>query len=253
MIKKIINFILGFINIKIINKKFSGLIDKRDLIPFQNDSKIYNLYFEGLKKSKNTHTDNFFKQSRHMDLMNLAEIVLKKKLPGDFAECGCWRGHSSYFISKLINQYNKQIKFHIFDSFEGLSENSKNNSELNKLDNKKINKISTQFSSNENFVKNEVLGEFNFVEIYKGWIPDRFHMVKNKKFSLVHIDVDLYEPTLQSLKFFYPRLLNGGIIICDDYNSKIFNGSKKAWDEFFLINNAKINFSPSLGGSFAVK
>ena len=78
-------------------------------------------------------------------------------------------------------------------------------------------------------------------------------LVENNKFSLIHIDVDLYEPTLKSLEFFYPRLVEGGIIVCDDYNSKHFSGSKKAWDEFFSNKKLKVNFSPSLGSSFIIK
>ena len=40
-----------------------------------------------------------------------------------------------------------------------------------------------------------------------GWIPDRFVEVKNKKFSFINIDVDIYEPTKKSLEFFFPRLI----------------------------------------------
>ena len=43
----------------------------------------------------------------------------------------------------------------------------------------------------------------NFVKIYKGWIPDRFEEVKDKNFSFVHLDVDLYEPTYESLNYFF--------------------------------------------------
>ena len=114
------------------------------------------------------------------------------------------------FLSKLINDYNlkknKNIKFFIFDSFEGLSEINEKDKNVKKLDQNLIKKIKTQFVSNDEFVKNEVLKDFKFVEIFKGWIPEKFNKVKDKKFSFVHIDVDLYEPTLQSLEFFFPRL-----------------------------------------------
>ena len=39
-------------------------------------------------------------------------------------------------------------------------------------------------------------------QLFKGWIPDRFDEIALKKFCLVHIDVDLYQPTLDSLNFF---------------------------------------------------
>ena len=253
MVKVILNKLLAYFNLKLINKKFVGTIDKRDLIPFSKDNDDYRLYFEGLIKSNNTNTDNFFKQSRHLDLINLTKKVLEKEKVYDFVECGCWRGHSSFFISKLINQSERKINFHIFDSFEGLSKHTNKDDELSALNDSEKNKIRKQFISNEDFVKNTVLKDFGFVKIYKGWIPEKFELIKNLKFSLIHIDVDLYEPTLKSLEFFYPRLEDGGIIVCDDYNSKMFNGSKRAWDEFFKKNKSQLNFSPSLSSSFAIK
>ena len=73
----------------------------------------------------------------------------------------------------------------------------------------------------------------HMVRIYKGWIPERFPEVQNTTFSLVHIDVDLYEPTLESLKFFYERMTPCGVILCDDYGSLSCPGAKRAFDEFF--------------------
>ena len=52
------------------------------------------------------------------------------------------------------------------------------------------------------------------------------------KFSFVHIDVDLYEPTHDSLSFFYERLVPGGIIVCDDYGSEACPGAYKACNDF---------------------
>ena len=69
--------------------------------------------------------------------------------------------------------------------------------------------------------------------LYKGWIPARFDEAKDKTFSLVHIDVDLYEPTLASLAFFWPRISAGGMIVCDDYGFESCPGARRAMDEFF--------------------
>ena len=48
----------------------------------------------------------------------------------------------------------------------------------------------------------------------------------------VHLDVDLYAPTLASLEYFVPRLVDGGVIICDDYGAPLFPGAHRAWDRF---------------------
>lgn len=81
--------------------------------------------------------------------------------------------------------------------------------------------------------------------IHKGWIPERFKDVEDMKFSFLHVDVDLYDPTIDSLKFFYDRMTTGGIIMCDDYGSVSCPGAKKAFDEFFADKQENILELPS--------
>jgi len=48
-------------------------------------------------------------------------------------------------------------------------------------------------------------------------VPD---FVKNNpgvRFSLIHLDVDIYKPSATILEFLFPLLSKGGIIIFDDY------------------------------------
>jgi hypothetical protein len=78
----------------------------------------------------------------------------------------------------------------------------------------------------------QTLSKFPFVHLYKGWIPERFPEVTDNQFSFVSIDVDLFQPTLDSLEFFFPRLIKGGIIYFDDYGGKTFVGAKAAVDQY---------------------
>jgi O-methyltransferase len=238
---------------KIRSKKDIVKIFPKDFLPIFKKDKIIQLYFEGIKKSKNSQNDNFPKLMRFFSMMQVVSHVLKKRKVYDFVECGCWKGHSSYLISKLIYSSQKRLSFHIFDSFEGLSKSTIEDSlyHRKRLDDKK--RISNFFSSNENFVKNYVLKSFSFVKTYKGWIPSKFYQIKNKKFSFIHVDVDLYKPTIESLSFFYPRLVDGGVMVCDDYNVTGFPGAKKAWDDFFKNKKIKFFFQNPLGGCFIIK
>jgi hypothetical protein len=71
---------------------------------------------------------------------------------------------------------------------------------------------------------------FQNVIIYKGIFPKKLPPLISK-ISFVHLDVDLYEGTLNSLKFIYPRMAESGIILIHDYiNSK---GVREAVDSFF--------------------
>jgi hypothetical protein len=90
------------------------------------------------------------------------------------------------------------------------------------------------------------------LKFYKGWIPQRFSEVENKKFQFVHIDVDLYQPTYDSLKFFFHRLIDGGVIVCESYNMSELPGANKAFE---YLKDKKVNFfyeSP-FGGCFLIK
>jgi len=148
-------------------------------------------------------------------------------LPGDSAECGVFQGEGSYLIC-LANESSDQKVHHIFDSFEGLS--SPIEEDL-PSDERAYHWKKHDLAVSLDSVKTKLL-RFKNVNFYKGWIPSRFSEVAQCKFSFVHIDVDLYEPTLDSISFFYERMVPGGIILCDDYGSTICPGAKKAFDEF---------------------
>ncbi len=149
-------------------------------------------------------------------------------LDGDLAECGCRQGKSTRFILAGLGIESEKT-IHIFDSFEGLSAPTGKDKLISGNSAWKPNALATA----EDVLVNNLQMYEHMIAIYKGWIPDRFAEVADKKISMVHIDVDLYEPTIESLKFFYPRMVSRGVIICDDYGSVSCPGAKKAFDEFF--------------------
>ena len=78
--------------------------------------------------------------------------------------------------------------------------------------------------------------EFEFVDLFPGWIPTRFSEVADRTFGFLSIDVDLYQPIRDALEFFYPRLCGGAIIYLDDYGFNDFPGARLAVDEFFAVH-----------------
>lgn len=158
----------------------------------------------------------------------LLELSRKSRaVEGDIAECGVRFGRSASFILTGCGQATEKSLF-LFDSFEGLSEPTA----ADNLDDGQAYWKKGDISAPVDMVL-ENLKDYRKVQIMKGWIPDRFAEVADRSFSLVHIDVDLYQPTLDSLAFFYPRMAKGGFIVCDDYGSENCPGAKRAFDEFF--------------------
>lgn len=245
----------------LVKKKIKNLgyeiFNRKEWLPFLKFNENFRLYKIGLSKSNQIVNDNFLKQLRFFSMLEIIKNLLGKSIANEnFVECGCWKGHSTFMIAELLKKNKFKKNFFVFDSFEGgLSKIVKNDENLIKtFSQKEKNKQKVFFMSSENEVK-KLLKGYKFVKIYKGWIPDKFKEIKNKKISFLHLDVDLYEPTLSSLKFFYPRLKKGGIIVCDDYNISSFPGAKIAWDEFFSQKKNKYTFfyQVPLGGCFLIK
>jgi hypothetical protein len=183
---------------------------------------------------------------RHYIVYSMAKATAN--LPGDTAECGVYRGASSYVIC-LANQGKANCQHHGFDSFEGLSQPEAVDIPSDSL--AYTWKERDLVSPEEVAAKN--LSQFPFVRLYKGWIPERFGEVADRRFSLVHIDVDLYQPTRDSLIFFYERLVPGGILLCDDYGSINCPGATRAFDEFVADKPEKCVIQLTTGQGFIVK
>jgi len=78
----------------------------------------------------------------------------------------------------------------------------------------------------------------------KKTIPNLIKQQPHLKISLLHLDMDIYEPTKFVLNKLFSYVVKGGIILIDDYNS-VF-GATKATDEFLNSNKnleiKKLNF-----------
>lgn len=229
-------------------------VDKNIWEPYFKSNHKMRLYFAGLNRSRMEWSDNFYKQLRFYSLQQMVYYVLRQELSGDFVECGVWKGHSAYIIASILSENEFIGDFHIFDSFEGgLSDKVEEDKNLRReLNQKEIQKERNSFHSTEDEVKS-CLNNFNFIHLYKGWIPNRFNEIEGKQFSFVHIDVDLYKPTWESLNFFFPKLVENGVIVCDDYGLSQFPGAKKAVDQFLEKNSYKMFYEVPMGACFIIK
>lgn len=167
-------------------------------------------------------------------------LKLTGESEGDAAECGVYKGASSYLICRAIRPYGKCL--HLFDSFQGLSAPSSVDGAY---------WVRGAFKTDESEVRKN-LREFENFSIYPGWIPERFAEVAGRRFSFVHIDVDLYEPTRDSVAFFYDRLTPGAVMLFDDYGFATCPGARLAVDEFLCGRPERAVILPT-GQAFIVR
>jgi O-methyltransferase len=204
-----------------------------------------------------THHD-FAKERRFYTAYQMARHVLARGIPGDFAECGCRYGHSSYIIARTLAGHAPagSRDFWIFDSFEGgLSDKvAQDRVGLGDTDEATTKAQKEHFKSSHSHVT-QLFADFRNVRVVKGWIPAQTFVGEcaHRKYAFAHIDVDLYEPTKASLDFFYDRMPEGSIIVVDDYGSSTFPGCKIAVDEFRRERDPTFFIESQLIGCVIVK
>lgn len=137
------------------------------------------------------------------------------ELEGDVAEVGVYKGGTAKIICEATTK-----PVHLFDTFKGLPAPS-----MVDDDDMYEGKYHARLKDVREYV-NSANAFF-----YEGMFPESGKAVADKKFSFVHLDVDLCASTLNALKFFYPRMVKGGVILTHDYPTLI--GVQFAWDRFF--------------------
>ena len=217
-------------------------------IKLENNIDFFKLWKETYKivnPSKSLDLNNMLTAIRINKSFYLCKyFIFAKDLKGDFLECGVLKGFCSYLLRSLEDQLFKDTinNYFLIDSFEGLSDFLDEDKSLNPdiIQNKK-----GDLKANIEDVK-VLFNQFKNVNIIKGWIPKVFESLDEKnKYKFVHIDVDLYQPTFDSLNYIYDKIVEGGILITDDYRSPSFPGNQKAWEKYFNSKNIRSLSLPS--------
>lgn len=179
-----------------------------------------------------------FEGGRHKFLKQFADEAKKRGLFGAVAECGVNHGE----FAKYINMYFPDSVCYLFDTFEGFS--SEDVTAEIELNNQKFNDsvyakegVFSQ-ASEENVMKKMKYPEK--VLIRKGHFPETAEGIKDK-FLYVNLDMDLYQPELAGLRFFWDKMVSGGLIMLHDYTHPELPGVKKAVDVFLAENKEDIS------------
>jgi len=175
----------------------------------------------------------------------LLRTIHEREVDGEFAELGVYQGSTA----RLIHHYMPERKLHLFDTFKGFPEKSMliDKEKANNLISKKL------FTDTSiEHVTNRIAPQNDNISFHMGYFPDSIPKdFDTKKFAFVHLDADLYEPTLTGLEYFYSRMSAGGYILIHDYNSWI--GARLAVDEFFASRKSKPIPMPDKSGSALIQ
>jgi hypothetical protein len=144
-------------------------------------------------------------------------------LPGAVAEVGVFKGGSAKFMMKCL----PSKEFWLFDTFEG-----------NPVADAGGHKVGDFPAAHDDVAAYLADGCDNHT-IVPGIFPESAEIyltsdysLEDEEFCLVHLDADNYEATLAGLKFFWPKLIQGGKFYIHDYDWHACPGVKQAIEEF---------------------
>jgi O-methyltransferase len=169
-----------------------------------------------LKKAERSFRDKV----RFYNFWFQIERLKSAGVPGAFAEVGVYQGETA----NIIHAMDPSRTFHLFDTFKGFD--SRDLEGETKPENEDI-----DFSDTDAEAVRELMGGGEEIVFHAGYFPETTKNLAEQSFAFVHLDADLYPPTMAALKYFYPRLSPGGIIIIHDYNHN-WQGVRKALEEF---------------------
>lgn len=168
-------------------------------------------------------------------VINFATALgLVRNLPtGDYAELGTYQGKTAKIIwrGKAAG-----ATLHCFDTFSGFDKSELGDARL-KLDVE--NEAFTDTSPDA--VRRAVAGgDHPELRLHVGYFPATFAGCEDLRFRLVHLDMDLAEPIAAGLEHFWPRLVDGGILLVHDYRSARYPMCAEAVDAFFAARGIAV-------------
>jgi len=177
-------------------------------------------------------------------VLNHYEIYkMATSLPGHIVECGVYKAASlirwATFRSLLESDHSRRIiAFDAFGKFpdEGVQTTS-DASFIKRFEDAGGDGLSvseTRGILDLKHITNVDFEEGNVLETIPAWLET----TPEARICLLHLDMDVYEPTKAALDLLWDRIVRGGVVVIDDNNA--VGGATNAVDEFLQNKNIKL-------------
>ncbi len=188
-------------------------------------------HLEKLIQSNNCHS--LVERIFYEKLPAIFAAIKQEKVAGDILQAGVWKGGSGLYLQSLNRQNGLNKTLWLADTFSGFVKDQIKHEK----DQAALAIFSTMLAPAfpvaadvERLFRRAGLWDKQ-VRILRGALEDTIPQNNISSLSLVHIDVDFFEPTYAALSLTYPKLSVGGYVIIDDYGVPSFN-CKDAVDQY---------------------
>lgn len=178
----------------------------------------------------------------YMDVCQLLKTVRDNAIPGDVAEFGSYRGHSSYLMAGVMAELGLDKRLLLFDTFDTFPK------EPLGID---------RFWSGSHPVEFEAVrrkfAPYPFVTFIKGDFTQTFDTAPVDMLSFVYVDCDAYRSTAYLIRRIFPEVLApGGIMVFEDYGHAQLLGNRAAVHHYFDNRSGCVQFFSQFSGCYIV-
>jgi Macrocin-O-methyltransferase (TylF) len=197
----------------------------------------------------------YLTEKKLASIADTCKAIVQSGLPGSFIEAGCALGGSAILVATLKNTERPLLVYDVFgmippptkedtsdvhDRYKTIVEGKSKGIGGDNYYGYEQNLYELVQSNFENF---GISCETQSVSLIKGLLQDTMSL--DEPVAFAHIDVDWYEPVMESLMRIFPNLVVGGSIILDDYHD--WGGCRKAADEYLQRVAGQFTLNDSAG------
>jgi O-methyltransferase len=193
-------------------------------------------------------------------LILATRYLAENSVPGDFVECGVWRGGSMQAAAlTLIEEGDTRRHLHLFDTYEGMSEPTEKD---RRNDGKAASELLAEAETDRKVWAYAGLedvqtgmAELDYpqdqIHFHQGMVEETIPDQAPETIAMLRLDTDWYESTRHELEHLYHRLSPGGVLILDDYGH--WEGARLAAQEFMKEHGSRLVLLPLGSGRIAIK
>jgi hypothetical protein len=168
-------------------------------------------------------------------------------------ELGVSRGVSFFSFHKFLEIFcptDTTKKVYGFDSFEGLTDFCEKEGRISEEHDKRVGGWSSAAGGAEVMSLNDLYNKDSIIaqergQLIKGRVQDTLPTflaeTPGLRISLLHFDMDLYDPTMFALKALWDLVVSGGVVVFDEYGLPPWGGETNAFDEFCRERNLRVH------------
>ncbi|MDR3491890.1 MAG: TylF/MycF/NovP-related O-methyltransferase [Gammaproteobacteria bacterium] len=196
-------------------REHSTLISNATYSPWRVDNEFLEVF-------KKVASHSLLDKMRLYELWQLTNQV--SHLAGDAIEVGCWRGGAGCMMAARLAQDQKETTLFLCDTFRGVVKAGKHDTFYH----------GNEFANSNKTIVANLATSMNLknVKILAGIFPEETSAeINHHLFKFAHIDVDVYQSARDAFEWLLPRLVDGAIVVFDDYGFSSTDGIRTYVDE----------------------